>query len=207
MKRWLNRISYKYDRYAIHNLMMTVVIGMAIVFIADLFNPSVNLQSYLMLTRDALLRGQVWRVVTFIFLPPSDSILWIIFSLYFYYWIGSALENQWGAVRFNLYYLFGVIGAVISCFITGYATNSYLNLSLFFAFAALYPEMQVMLFFVIPVKIKWLAWVDAALFAFSFVTGSWPVRIAILMSLVNFLIFFGPDAIRQLIRRIRNRQR
>lgn len=198
MKNWLYRMENKYGHKAIPNLMMTVVIGMAIVFVADLLNPSVNLQSYLYLSRDAILHGQVWRLLTFIFLPPDSSLLFILFSLYFYYWIGSALENQWGSFRFNMYYLCGVLGTVAACFITGSADNFFLNMSLFFAFAALYPDMQVLLFFILPIKVKWLAWVDAALFLFQFITGGISTKVAIVMSLLNFFIFFGPDFFRRI---------
>lgn len=200
MKNWLYRLEYKYGRKAIPNLMMTIVIGMALVYVADLLNPTINLTSYLYLSREAILHGQVWRLFTFIFLPPVSSPIFILLSLYFYYWIGGSLESTWGSFRFNIYYLCGVIGAIIACFITGSADNYFLNMSLFFAFAVLYPDMQVMLFFVIPIKIKWLALVDAVLFAFSFIIGGWPARAAIVMSLVNFFLFFGPD----FIRRIRN---
>lgn len=199
MKNWLYRMEYKYGRKAIPNLMLTVVIGMGLVFVGDLLNPVVNLQSYLCLTREGLFHGQVWRLLTFIFLPPSSSPIWIFLSLYFYYWIGGSLEHTWGAFRFNVYYLFGILGAIVACLITGYADNSYLNLSLFFAFAALYPDMQVLLFFFIPVKVKWLALVDGALFILMFIVGSWPTRVAILMSLANFLLFFGPDFFKKLL--------
>lgn len=198
MKNWLYRLEYKYGRKAIPNLMMTVVIGMALVYVADLLNPTINLAGYLYLSRDALLRGQVWRLFTFIFLPPQSTPVFIVLSLYFYYWIGGSLESTWGSFRFNMYYLFGVIGAIISCLITGSADNYFLNMSLFFAFAVLYPDMQVLLFFFIPIKVKWLALLDAVLFLFSFITGSWPVRIAIVMSLVNFFLFFGPDFIKRI---------
>ncbi len=195
MKKWLYRLEYKYGRNAIPNLMLTVVIGMALVYVADLLNPTIHLSSYLYLSREALLRGQVWRLLTFIFLPPNSRPLFIVLSLYFYYWIGGSLEHTWGSFRFNIYYLFGVIGAIVACFITGSADNFYLNMSLFFAFAVLYPDMQVMLFFIIPIKIKWLALLDAVLFVFMFIVGSWPTRLAIIMSLINFFLFFGPDFI------------
>ena len=200
MKNWLYRMEYKYGRKAIPNLMLTVVLGMALVFVADLLNPMVNLQSYLYLSRDALFHGQVWRLLTFIFLPPNSSPIFIFFSLYFYYWIGGSLERTWGSFRFNVYYLCGMVGTVLACLLTGAADNYFLNMSLFFAFAALYPDMQVLLFFIIPVKIKWLAWLDGALFLYSFIVGSWSTRAAILMSFANFLLFFGPDLFQGLFR-------
>lgn len=193
MKNWLYRMEFKYGRKAIPNLMLTVIIGMGLVFVGDLLNPVVHLQSYLSLSRDALFHGQVWRLFTFIFLPPNSNTLLIFISLYFYYWIGGSLERTWGSFRFNVYYLCGVIGAILACLVTGYADNSYLNLSLFFAFAALYPDMEVLLFFFLPVKVKWLALLDGALFVFMFIVGGWPTRVEILMSLANFLLFFGPD--------------
>ena len=198
MKNWLYRMEYKYGRHAIQNLMMTVVIGMALVYVADLLNPTVNLQSYLYLSREALLRGQVWRLFTFIFLPPETSPLFIVISLYFYYWIGGSLESTWGSFRFNMYYLCGMLGAIVSCFITGGATNYYLNMSLFFAFAVLYPDMQLLLFFIIPIKVKWLAIADAVLFALAFFFGGWDAKLAIVMSLINFFLFFGPDFIKRI---------
>ncbi len=199
MKNWLYRMEYKYGRKAIPNLIQTIVIGMALVFVADLLNPTVNLSAWLTLDRAAILRGQVWRLFTFLFLPPNTSLFFIFLSLYFYYWIGGSLESTWGSFKFNIYYLCGALGAIIACLITGYGDNYFLNMSLFFAFAALYPDMQVMLFFVIPIKIKWLAWLDAALFAVSFFTGGWSVKAALVMSLVNFFLFFGPDFIKNLL--------
>ena len=197
MKKWLYRMEYKYGKNAVNNLMLTVVIGMAIVYLADRLNPTVDLQGFLYLYRPALAHGQLWRLITFIFLPPTNGgmlgIFGVLISLYFYYFIGSSLERTWGSFRFDVYYLCGVLGAVLSCLLTGYADNYYLNMSLFFAFAALYPDMQVLLFYFIPIKVKWLALLDAVLFLISFVTGGWPTRVSILMSLINFFLFFGPD--------------
>ena len=134
--------------------MTIIVAGMGAVFLIDLFYPatSFSLRSLLAFNRDAVLHGQIWRLITFIFIPPDSSVFFILFSLYFYWLIGSALENQWGAFRFNVYYLCGIIGTIVAGMITGYATSSYLNLSLFLAFALLYPDYQVMVFFFCPSK-------------------------------------------------------
>lgn len=200
--QWMDRLEEKYRRYAISNLMMYVVVAMAAVFVLDMLMP-VNLSSYLIFNKAAILRGQVWRLVTFMFLPPNSSIFWILFSLYFYWMIGSSLENQWGSFKFNMYYLFGMIGSILSGMITGYATNSYLNLSLFLAFALLYPNVEVYVFFVLPVKVKYLAWIDAAGLLLSFVMGTMHTRIALVMALLNLLLFFGGD----MIQRIKNAYR
>ena len=107
--------------------------------------------------------------------------------------IGSALENQWGAARFNLFYLVGVIGNILAAVITGYAVNTYLNLSLFFAFAATWPDYQILVFFILPVKMKWLALLNAALFLWQLIVGSWSTRAAIIFSLLNVVLFLGGD--------------
>ncbi len=194
--QWLERMERKFGKYAISNLMMYIVASMAAVFVLDMLMP-VNLTAYLIFNKAAILRGQLWRLVTFLFLPPNSSIVWILFSLYFYWMIGSALENQWGSFRFNLYYLFGMLGTIISGMITGYATNSYLNLSLFLGFALLYPDFQVNLFFFLPVKVKYLALIDAAGLLVSFVMGNASTRIALAMALVNVLLFFGGNLIQR----------
>ena len=195
--QWMDRLEEKYRRYAISNLMMYVVVAMAAVFVLDMLMP-VNLSSYLIFNKAAILRGQVWRLVTFMFLPPNSSIFWILFSLYFFWMIGSSLENQWGSFKFNMYYLFGMIGSILSGMITGYATNSYLNLSLFLAFALLYPNVEVYVFFVLPVKVKYLAWIDAAGLLLSFVMETMHTRIALVMALLNLLLFFGGDMIQRI---------
>jgi membrane associated rhomboid family serine protease len=154
------------------------------------------ISNLLYFSRELILRGQVWRLVTFIFLPPrNDMILWVLLALYFYYFIGSSLENVWGRTRFTMYYLFGVLGAILAGFVTGYGENMYLNLSMFLAFAALFPNHEIMLFFVIPVKVKYLAYLDAALLLLAFITGGWAQKAAILASLLNLLLFFGDNFI------------
>ena len=121
--QWLDRMDRKFGKYAISNLMMYIVAFMAAVFVLDMLMP-VNLTAYLVFNKAAILRIQLWRLVTFLFLSPDSSIVWILFSLCFYWMIGSALENQWGSFRFNMYYLFGMLGSIISGMITGYATTA-----------------------------------------------------------------------------------
>ena len=128
-------------KFAVSNLMWYIVVAMGAVFVLDLVLP-INLYGMLMLTRSGVLSGQIWRLLTFVALPPDSSLIWIIFSLYLYWLIGTVLENQWGTYRFNLYYWMGVIGNIIACMITGYATNSYLNLSLYLAFAIMNPILN-----------------------------------------------------------------
>ncbi|MEG0803517.1 MAG: rhomboid family intramembrane serine protease [Pygmaiobacter sp.] len=203
---WLDKLERKWGRHAIPNLMTTVIAGMALVFACNLLFPRAHLLSYLYFAPSLILRGQIWRLFTFIFIPPDSSLLFIAFALYLYYFIGSSLEREWGSFRFNVYYLLGMLGSILAGFITGAATNSFLNLSLFFAFAAVYPDMQLLLFFIIPIKIKYLALFDGVLYLFSFLSGGLTVKAAIVASLINFFIFFGPSVINRFRANLRYRK-
>ncbi len=196
MKKWLYKAEYKYGKYCIPNLMLVVVIGQAMVYIADMFAPSAGLSSIMSLSWAGVMQGQVWRIFTFLFVPQSSSsIFWLLISLYFYYFLGTTLERTWGDFKFNVYYFCGAIGAVIAAVLTGYGSNVYLNLSLFLAFAMLYPDMQVLLFFIIPVKVKYLGLLYAAYCLYSFIFGGAASRVSIIFSLINFFLFFGSDFI------------
>ncbi|MCD8003681.1 MAG: derlin [Clostridiales bacterium] len=196
MNSW-RRLGYKLAPYAIQNLMTVVIGAMAIIYIADGIiglMGDVSLISYLEFDRDAIIHSfQIWRAVTFIFIPSGDNILWAILMMYFYWVIGQALEKEFGAFRFNLFYFLGAALALIAGFITGYTTNSYLNLSLFLAFAIFYPNFEVRLFFILPIKVKYMAIVYAIVIGFSFIMYPWQYRIVILLSLLNVVIFFWRD--------------
>ena len=192
MRNWLDRAADKIRRFAIPNLMKYIVISMGAVFVLDLVFMG-RLTPFLVFSKSAILTGQVWRVLSFIFIPISTSPLFVVFVLYFYWMIGQALENEWGVARFNLFYLAVIAGTIIAGLITGYATNQYLNLSLFFAFAILFPEFELRLFFILPVKVKWLAYLNAAFFAYQLIVSSWPARVALLVAVANIILFFWHD--------------
>ncbi len=193
LQRWLNRISFP-------NLMTCVVIVMGALYVLQMLMPSVNLYGMLALTRSGLMKGEIWRLLTFIFLPPSTSIVWVLFSLYFSWMIGAVLENQWGSPRFTLFYLTGMIGSLLTALITGYADNTFLNLSLFFAFAAMNPDYQLLIMFIIPVKVKYLALLDAVLYLYLFIVGGWSTKLMILLSLGNVILFLGGDILNSIRR-------
>jgi len=211
-KNWLGRMNYKYGRRAITNLMNIIVFGMALVFLSDivLVSQGVNpLSAVLAFDRSALFAGQVWRLVSFIIIPVNSSILFIILSLYFYWLMGTALESEWGSFKFNIFYLFGVIGTILAGLITGYAVNTFLNMSLFLAFALLYPDFQMRLFFLIPVKVKYLAYIEAAYLLFMLIFSSWQMKIVIFVSLLNIVLFFWTDftgGIRRILHKIKWRK-
>ena len=155
---WLNQLERKLGRHYIPNLMKYLCFAMLGVFVLEYLPLPRSAYQLLYFNRELILRGEIWRLITFIFLPPSSSIIWVLFSLYFYYFLGTVLESYWGSARFNIYYAIGILGNIISGFILGVATNEYLNLSLLLAFAVLYPEHEILLFFFLPVKMRWIGW-------------------------------------------------
>lgn len=181
-------------RHYIPNLMKYLCLCMLGVFVLDLMPFSVSASALLYFDRALILRGQLWRLVTFVFLPTSNSLLFIFLSLYFYYLMGNMLENHWGSRKFNLYYLIGVLGNIAAGFLTGYATNTFLNMTLFLAVAVLYGDMKVNLFMAFPIRMKYLALVDAALLLFQFLSGSWIIKVSLVFSMLPFILFFGQDA-------------
>lgn len=174
-----DRFCARHPRFGIPDLMRWIVIGNVVVYVLMLLTmrTDANAVSFLYLNGSKVLHGELWRIVTFIFVPTSSSPFWLAISLYFYYWIGSSLERQWGTARFNLYYWSGVLLTVIATLAAsaisgvGYSVGGtgYVNLSMFLAFAFLFPDTQLLLFFFIPVKIKWLAWLDIAVFVIGIV--------------------------------------
>lgn len=135
-EKLLSRGERRFGRYfGIPKLMMILCIGMGVTYVADylLAAYNISLSYYLMFDREAIFHGQIWRLVSFIFMPPSSSPVFLLISLMFYWYLGTSLQNTWGTFRFTVYYLCGMLGAILAGLITGYATNTYLNLSLFLA--------------------------------------------------------------------------
>ena len=199
--KWLNKIERKFGNCAIHNLILLLTVSMACVafmdFLATYSQSIVNISTYLYFDRDLILQGQIWRLISFIFMPPNTSIFFVIFALYMFYIFGKSLEDEWGSFKLNIYFLIGIIGAIIGGFITGSTTNLYLNLSIFLAFAVINPNYEILVFFFLPVKVKYLAYIDAGFFVLSLILFPFDYKIACVLSIVNFLIFFGPDFIKK----------
>lgn len=190
----LNKLERKFGKYAIKNLMVYIISFNFVVYIMTFIDQKNIILNTLMFDPGLILKGEVWRLITFIFIPPQLSILFILFALYFFYIIGIGLEEQWGSFKFNIYYLIGLLGTIISAFIAGGgASGVYLNMSLFLAFAYIFPNYQISLYLLLPIKIKYLAWLDVAMLVFSFFTGNIPVKFAIIASMANFILFFGKD--------------
>lgn len=203
---WISKLERKYGRFCIPNLISILVGGQILVYAIELFvNQYIGL--FLGLSRASLLGGQLWRLITFVFLPfNGGGPLSVILGIYFTWFIGSALEQEWGDFRFNLYILLGMAGAVLACLATGWADTYCLSLSLLLAFAMLYPDMQVLLFFVIPVRVKYFGLFAAAMWVFSFLTVGWPGKLNYLLCMLGFAVFFGPSAWRSLRAWVRREQ-
>lgn len=195
----LNKLERKFGKYYIPNLMLYLIIGNLVVFVFQYLFPELNFESYLNFDRTAIFQGQVWRIISFVLVPFSTNPIFMLISCYFYWLIGSQLEQVWGGFRFNVFYLTGVIGTIIGGLISGYATAYYLNLSLFLAFAILFPNERFLLFYFIPIKAKWLAWIDVAFLLYNmiicFAYGIWASGLCILISFLNIALFFGGNLI------------
>jgi membrane associated rhomboid family serine protease len=197
---WLNKLERKYGRFGIPRLMQFIVLGNALVFV--LMNVDRSMVNNLALHPALIMQGQVWRLVTFIFIPPTQSLLWVFFLLYFYYMIGTNLEQEWGTFKFNVYYFFGVIATILASFITGsFASTQYLNLSLFLAFAHIYPDFQILLFLILPVKVKYLAWLNWVFIGFAVLFNPLGAKLMAIVPIANYFVFFGKDITKDMKRR------
>lgn len=209
MDRLLARLERRLGRYAIPNLMAYIVGGMAILWVLSMSRPEAL--ERLELDLWAVRRGQVWRLFTFVLIPPRSSPFWLMVNLYFMWWVGSSLERHWGAFKFNVYYFAGVLGAIVAALCTGAASNFWLNdASLLLAFATLFPDVEILVFFVLPVKVKWIGLLSAAPMALAFAMGGWVTKASILASLTGYVAFFAGhwlDAWRGREVRVRQRAR
>ena len=203
----VDRFCARHPRFGIPNLMLYIVIGNAAVYLLYMLTGyDMSKLAFLNFNLSGLLHGEIWRIVTYIFVPDYGGIFWMLVALYFYYWIGSTLERQWGTVKFNLYYFGGVlltvVGTILASLISGQygltvSGTAYINLSMFLAFALLFPDTQLLLFFIIPIKMKWLAIVDGGFFLWGIlaaaIRGSLVGVIVPIFALLNFAVFIYPE--------------
>ena len=200
---WFDQLEKKFGRFAIPNLTMYLIGGYVIGYMISLMQPT--LLSWLTLEPAYILRGQVWRLLSWVLVPPSGSLLTIVIMMLLYYQLGTALERTWGVFRYNVYIFSGILFTVLGAFILavffgtdmvgygGFFSTYYINMSIFLAFAASYPDMELLLYFVLPIKIKWMAYVYVAYILYDLVRGNWMTRTAIVASLLNFILFFLSD--------------
>lgn len=200
MRNPMNRIErfcYEHPDFGIRNLMMYISIANVAFWVLGAINRP--FLYYLSFDAAAILHGQIWRLVTFMLYPPSTGLLAFI-AFYFYYWIGSTLEQYWGSGQFTIYFFSGVVLTILYGFLIYFITGSnvrldsqYIYLSMFFSFAALFPDMQVLFMFLIPIKMKYLAIVDAVFFALAVITNPFPMNLLPVVAVLNFFLFCGGD--------------
>ena len=195
---WLNHLENKYGKYAIRNLPLIIVLFFGVGTLLNISSQGQLYYTVLSLNPYLVLHGQPWRIFTFLIATSETNLIFLIFMLLFYYSLGESLVQVWGAFRFNMYILLGILGTIAAAFIVYaiypspniYMDTYYLNLSIFLAYAAIFPEMKVYLYGLIPVKVKWMAFLDIALLAYDFFAGGIGTRISIVVSLLNFIVFF-----------------
>lgn len=194
------RFCYRNRNKGIPNLMLYITLGSALVYLMSMMDESATLYYALCFDRGLILQGQVWRLFTYVFTFDSSNILLTAIALFCYYTLGRSVELTWGTCKFNLFYLMGVLLMdIFSLVIGGQADITYLNTSLFLAYATLFPEAQFMLFFIIPVKAWIFALIDLGLTVYSVVMltamGLFPYSLFSLVAIANYFLFFGKDVV------------
>ena len=199
-----NKLERKFGRFGIPHLTNYIIGCYILGYVIALMRS--DFLSYLTLEPAWILRGQIWRLITWVLIPPESLSVFTIIMLLFYYSLGTTLERTWGTFRYTLYIFSGLIFTILGAFflyfimggnVTGignFFSTYYVSMSIFLAFAVSYPNMRVLLYFVIPIKMKWMAFVYAAMILydiFNYVRmGLWPMAVPIVASLLNFVILF-----------------
>ena len=203
--KFIDKLERKFGRFGIPNLTIYMIVCYVIGYALMIVNPGIL--NWLSLEPAYILRGQVWRLVTWGLYPPSTSgVLWFAIAvLFFYYPIGTSLERTIGTFKYTLYILSGVIFTILGAFILYFLLGGnvlvgnvfstyYISLSTFLAYAMCYPDMQVLLMFIIPVKMKWMAIFYVVIVVYEMIqyvmAGAWYLVIPIVASLLNFIIFY-----------------
>ena len=198
----IDRFCALHPRLAIPGLMRYIVGANAVLYVLSLFAGAGTL-NFLALDIDHVLHGEVWRLITYVLLPTGEHI-WLIISLVFYYWLGETLERMWGSAKFTFYYVSGTlltaVGLLVAYLVDGVNMSLwgayYVNMAMFFAYALSFPDAMVLLLF-IPVKMKWLAILEAVIFAADIfraaAVGAWGMALMPVIAMLNLFIFFSPD--------------
>jgi len=196
LRRQFELYCYKNRTKGIPNLMLYIALGSAVVYLMSEMSGDYILYDLLYFDRDRILQGQIWRLITYPLTYRINNVLLMAVSLLCYYSIGRAMENIWGTLRFNLFYLTGVLMMDVYCMIFGgTASVTYLNLSLFLSYATLFPDAQFLLLFIIPIKARIFALVDLAIVVLDLVTYPFPMNLFSVISLANYFLFFGKDVL------------
>ncbi len=193
---WLDRLERKFPQLALEGLIRYVSFLMLTVFF--LTRSGMLSEKMLLLNGSMVMHGQVWRLVTFLLIPASDNLFFLVFELLILVMCADGLEAEWGTFKLTVYYLIGALGNIIMALILpSMVLNGYfIYLTLFLGFASLYPNYEIYLFFIIPIKIKYLAMLSGAWIIYAVAVAPLAVKIAVLIAIANYLLFFGPEFVR-----------
>ncbi len=219
MNNFMNELERKFGRYAIHNLTI-YIIGLYIIgYVLQIFMSRTGLTSYITLDPYMILHGQVWRLVSWVLIPPGAASIWLLITLYLYYFIGTTMERTIGTFRYNVFIFGGILCIILSAFVSlgvfylmtggnedyvrvlsasysGVFSTYYLQQAVFLSFALSYPDLQLLLMFIIPVKVKYLGIFYAAVLGFEaiyngLIQGGYPIFFVILFQFVNLFVFYA----------------
>lgn len=196
--RLLDRLHARYGHVGVPHLTFVLIAGQVLTYFLQQGRPDYIEQ--IQFKPALFLEGEWWRALTFVFTPPATNVVFAFFFWYLFFLMGTTLENIWGTFRYNLFFLVGYLATAGVAFLTPQmeASIAFIQVSVFLAFAFLFPDFQLSLFFILPIKIKWLALLTWIGYFLAVVVGSWPVRLSILASVANFFLFFGGDVWRKL---------
>ena len=201
MRKKFELFCYKNRDKGIHNLMLYIVLGSAVVYFMTKMAGNYFLYNLLCFDRASILKGQIWRLITYPLTYDAGSLLLTAVTLFCYYSLGRAMEYMWGTLRFNLFYLTGIVMMDVYCLLFGgRASVTYLNLSLFLSYATLFPDSQFLLFFIIPVKAWIFAVFNLLIVLFDVIAYPFPYNFFSVISLANYFLFFGKDVVNVLPR-------
>ena len=200
----LSRLESRFGRWAIPNVTVIIIAGQVLLYFLQITSAGHGGElDKIVLLPSAVMRGEVWRLFTFLFTPPASRSIFVIFYWMLMYMFGNALEQQWGTFRYNLFLLVGCLASIAATFIAYafgvdmVASNAFLYGTLFLAFARLFPDYTINLYFILPVKVKWLALLMWIWYGFTFLTGDWMGRMLIFASVLNYLLFFGKEHLQE----------
>lgn len=200
----IDRFCAMHPRLGVPGLMRYIIAANAVIFVVSLFDRSGTLLRFLAMDPYAVLHGEIWRLVTYVLIPDGSDFL-IIFTLLFYFWLGEAMERLWGSTKFTVYYVSGVlltdIGVLLAYLIDGQRIlvygAFYVGTALFMAYALTNPDAVIYFFFLIPLKMKWMAIVEGALFVIQVLryaaAGLWGMALMPVIAMLNLFVFFSPD--------------
>lgn len=189
---WISSLEKRFGSWAVPHLAL-YLIGIQVVGVILLMGGYIDPMDLMLHGRSVVQGGEWWRLLSFMMLPRTMSALWLFFAFYIFYMIGNALEEHWGTFRFNLFLLSGYLLTILTAFISPGAivTNTYFLGCVFLAFATLFPHIEFRLFFILPVKVKWLGWLTVLVYVMTLFSGDIGSRLGVLAAFANYLIFFG----------------